>query len=73
MLPWLYELGMGVSYEITLEVEDWRTAVVCQRFELDQYVCLSQMREGIFTAYNINNSSKLISWNPHKPSSVSDN
>lgn len=55
MMTHLYELGLSISYERLLEILDWFTAALCQRFEQENSVCPAQLREGIFTVGVIDN------------------
>ena len=55
MITRLYELGMSVSYERTLEVEDRLTTALCKRFVAEDAVCPPQMRKGIFTVGALDN------------------
>lgn len=55
MLTQLYEVGLSVSYERILEVEDWLTKAMCQRFEIDNSVSPSHIRNGIFTVGALDN------------------
>ena len=55
MITRLYELGMSVSYERTLELEDRLTTALCKRFVSEDAVCPSQMRKGIFTVGALDN------------------
>ena len=42
MVTRLYELGISVSYERVLTVQDWIATAVCQRYSEDDLVCPTQ-------------------------------
>ena len=55
MLTHLHELGISVSYERVLEVEDWLTNAVCERYQEEILVCPVQVLDGVFTAGALDN------------------
>lgn len=55
MLTHLHKLGISVSYERVLEVEDWLTNAVCERYQEEGMVCPVQLIDGVFTAGALDN------------------
>jgi len=55
MLTHLHDLGISVSYERVLEVEDWLTNAVCERYQEEGLVCPVQVLDGVFTAGALDN------------------
>ena len=51
----LCELGISVNYKRVLEIEDWFTSALCQRYQREDLVCPSQIREGVFTVGALDN------------------
>ena len=59
----LYQLGLSVSYDRILEIEDWLATSVSERFEEDNCVCPANLRTGLFSVAALDNID-------HNPSST---
>ena len=51
----LYQLGISVSYERVLELENWIGTSVCERFEEKGVVIPACLRKGLFTVGALDN------------------
>ena len=59
----LYQLGLSVSYDRILEIEDWLATSVSERFEEDSCICPPNLRKGLFSVAALDNID-------HNPSST---
>ena len=55
MVQLLYKLGLSVSYDRILQIEDKLAASLCKQFDEDGIVCPSSLRKSLFTAGAIDN------------------
>ena len=63
LIQQLYQMGICVSYDRVLELEDWTASSVCERFEEDGVVIPACLRKGVFTVGALDNLD-------HNPSST---
>ena len=63
LIQQLYQIGVCVSYDRVLELEDWIASSVCERFEEDGVVTPACLRKGLFTVGALDNLD-------HNPSST---
>ena len=49
LITQLYHMGISISYDRVLELEDWIATTVCEQFELDGIVSPACLRKGLFT------------------------
>ena len=63
MITRLYQLGLSVSYDRVLEIEDCLATSVSERFEEDNCVCPANLRKGLFSVAALDNID-------HNPSST---
>ena len=63
LIQQLYQMGICVSYDRALELEDWIATSVCERFEEDGVVTPASLRKGVFTIDALDNLD-------HNPSST---
>ena len=63
LIQQLYQMGICVSYDRVLELEDWIASSVCERFEEDGVVIPACLRKGVFTVGALDNLD-------HNPSST---
>lgn len=56
----LYRMGMSVSYDRVLEIENSLATAVCKRFEKESLVCPANLRNGLVTVGALDN----IDYNP---------
>ena len=59
----LYQLGLSVSYDRILEIQNWLATSVSERFEEDNCVCPPNLRKGLFSVAALDNID-------HNPSST---
>ena len=59
----LYNLGLSISYEHVLEIENLTTNAICEQFKADRVVCPPKLRKNIFTTAAYDNID-------HNPSST---
>ena len=59
----LFDLGLGVSYDRVVEVENQLATAVCENIEKNGVVCPAQLRKGLFTVSALDNID-------HNPSST---
>ena len=59
----LYQMGICISYNRVLELEEWIATSVCERFEEDGIVVPASLRKGLFTVGALDNID-------HNPSST---
>jgi len=67
LITQLYQLGICVSYERIMEIEDWIATSVSERFEEDGFVAPAGLRKGIFSVGALDN----IDHNPSSTTSQS--
>ena len=63
LIQQLYQVGVCVSYDRVLELEDWIASSVCERFEEDGVVTPACLQKGLFTVGVLDNLD-------HNPSST---
>ena len=63
LIQQLYQIGVCVSYDRVLELEDWIASSVCERFEEDGVVTPACLRKRLFTVGALDNLD-------HNPSST---
>ena len=63
MIDLFNELGISISYDRVLQLENSMANFMCQRFQADKIVCPSHLRKGIFVAGALDNVD-------HNPSST---
>jgi len=47
----IYQIGISISYDRVMELEEWITTSVCEQFEKDGIVAPTGLRKGLFTVY----------------------
>jgi hypothetical protein len=63
LIQMLYQMGISISYDRIMELEDWLATSVCERFEEDGVVSPANLRKGLFTVGALDNLD-------HNPSST---
>ena len=63
LIQHLYKMGISISYDRVMELEDWIATSVCERFEEDGVVSPACLRKGLFTVGALDNLE-------HNPSST---
>ncbi len=63
----MYQMGISVSYDRIMEIEDWLATSLCQRFKDDGCVSPACLRKGIFSVGALDN----LDHNPSSTTSVS--
>jgi hypothetical protein len=63
LITQLYELGLSISYDRILQIENQLATAVCRDMEKKGVVCPTQLRKGLFTASALDNLD-------HNPSSA---
>ena len=48
LIQHLYHMGISISYDQVMELEDWIATSVCERFEEDGVVSPDFLRKGLF-------------------------
>ncbi len=61
-----YKMGFSISYDRVIELEEWITASVCERFEEDGVVVPAGLHKGLFTVGALDN----IDHNPSSTTAV---
>ena len=56
----LHRMGVSVSYDRVLEIENSLATAVCKRFEEENLVCPANLRKGLITVGALDN----IDYNP---------
>ena len=51
----LHQMGISVSYDRVMQIEEWLATAVCERFEDDGVVAPTILRKGLFTAGALDN------------------
>ena len=51
----LHQMGISVSYDSVMQIEEWLTTAVCERFEDDGVVAPTILRKGLFTVGALDN------------------
>ena len=59
----LYQMGLSISYDRVMELEDWLATSVCEPFEEDVVVYPACLKKGLFTVGALDNLD-------HNPSST---
>ena len=67
LIEMLYHMGISVSYDRIMELEDWLATSVCERFEEDGVVSPPCLRNGLFTVGALDN----LDHNPSSTTSMS--
>jgi len=55
LIQQLYQMGICVSYDRVLEIEDWIATSVCKQFKEDGVVTPACLRKGVFTVGALDN------------------
>uniref|UniRef100_UPI00358E0071 uncharacterized protein isoform X1 n=1 Tax=Myxine glutinosa TaxID=7769 RepID=UPI00358E0071 len=63
LIQQLYQMGISISYDRVMDLEDCIATSVCERFEEDGVVCPAFLRKGLFTVGALDNLD-------HNPSST---
>lgn len=63
LIQQLYQMGISISYDRVMQIEDWITTSACERFEDDGVVSPACLRKGLFTVGALDNLD-------HNPSST---
>jgi hypothetical protein len=62
----LYQMGLSISYDRIMQIEDWIATSACERFEADGVVVPSCLSKGVFTVGALDN----LDHNPSSTTSV---
>ena len=63
LIQQFHQLGISISYDRVLELEEWISTAICERFEEDRVVAPACLRKGLFTVGALDNLD-------HNPSST---
>ena len=55
LIQQLYQMGISISYDRVLELEEWIATAVCKHFEEDGVVAPACLRKGLFTVGALDN------------------
>ena len=55
LIQQLYQMGLSISYDRVMELEDWLATSVCESFEEDGVVFPASLRKGLFTVGALDN------------------
>ena len=49
LIDQLYQMGISISYDRVMELEEWIATSICEQFEKDGVVAPNGLRKGLFT------------------------
>lgn len=55
LIEQLYSMGISISYDRIMEIEDWIATSTCERIAEDGVVCPASLRKGLFTVGALDN------------------
>ena len=66
LINYLFQMGLSISYNRVIELEEWIATSVCERFKEDGVVVPANLRKGLFTVGALDN----IDHNPSSTTAV---